>query len=120
PLTPLTQADEETVLTWDTDLVGPVLDDTVLVAVPDMHLGAGAAGDLFAWPQHAAAAQRFKGFVDGLAQVAPQFPKLEVLQLGDLYDVWRAYPEYRDHPTSDYRKIEDAYSPSLGILLQKL
>jgi UDP-2,3-diacylglucosamine pyrophosphatase LpxH len=120
PITPLQQADTEVKLTWNTSLTGSILGEEVLVVLPDMHLGGGDAGDIFRGNQQDAARDRLSRFVAALAKVAPQFPTMSIVHLGDLYDVWRAYPQYRDHPTSDYRVIEDAYGESLGILLQDL
>ena len=119
PIAPFRQAGLDVVLQWDTAQTGPILDDIVLVGLPDLHLASGENGDIFRGNDDAAVT-RLLALLRGLVQVSPRFPTLATLQLGDLYDVWRAYPGYSDHPTSDYRVIEDAYGPALGLLTQQL
>lgn len=115
---PLIQDGSDVVLNWSTADTGPILDDEQIVVLPDMHLGGGANGDIFRGTSASANGDRFLRFVTALDSVKPSFPGLSVVQLGDLYDVWRAYPDYRDHPTSDYRVIEDAYGKALRHLVQ--
>ncbi len=119
PLTPLEQAGRTATLTWDTAVTGPILGEQILVAIPDMHLSDGGAGDVFVGLPHGQLS-RFSRLIGALASAKAAFPATRIVQLGDLYDVWRAYPEYRDHPSSDYRRIEQAYGPVLGRLTQEL
>ena len=114
-LEPLDQAGRTATLEWDTEITGPVLGDMILVAIPDMHLSDGGAGDVFLGLSEDQL-ERFSRLLDALISAKAAFPTTRVVQLGDLYDVWRAYPEYKDHPTSHYERIEDAYGPILRKL----
>lgn len=118
-LSPLDQSGRTATLEWDTQITGPVLGEQILVAIPDMHLSDGGPGDVFVG-RGADQLARISRLLDGLASAKAAFPTTRVVQLGDLYDVWRAYPEYRDHPTSDYRRIEHAYGSVIGRLTQGL
>jgi len=118
-LSPLQQDGSDVALTWDPAVTGPVFGDEVLVALPDMHLASGADGDIFRGFDGSSLG-RLQKLLSGLLAVRGGFPKLSLVQMGDLYDVWRAYPQYKDHPTSDYRVIEKAYGSALGMLTQQL
>lgn len=118
-LKPLEQTGVPLVLRWDTNITGPILGDDTLVAFPDMHLSGFSAGDIFRGTDPNALVRLTK-ILRAFTAARTSFPSLRFVQLGDLYDVWRAYPEYRDHPTSDYRTIEDAYGEALGLLVQTL
>ncbi|MFO0591737.1 MAG: metallophosphoesterase [Polyangiaceae bacterium] len=118
-LTPLLQEGRTATLTWDTGVTGPVMAERILVVIPDMHLSDRGPGDVFVG---LGAGQREKmlHLLDALIATKQAFPELRVVQLGDIYDVWRAYPEYKDHPTANYRRIEDAHGDIIGKLTQDL
>ncbi len=118
-MTELTQDGSPVTLTWNTAVTGPILGDVVIVVVPDVHLASGAGGDIFRGANGTANA-RLVSLLSGILKIAPQFPDLVVVQLGDLYDVWRAYPGYATHPSSDYRIIEGAYGDAVGLLTEQL
>lgn len=118
-LTPLLQEARTATLTWDTRVTGPVMGERILVAIPDMHLSDRGPGDVFVG---LSAGQRecLLRLLDALIGSKASFPDLRVVQLGDIYDVWRAYPEYKDHPTANYRRIEEAHGDIIGKLTQEL
>ena len=118
-LAPLVQEGRTATLTWDTRVTGPVMGERILVAIPDMHLSDRGPGDVFVG---LGAGQREKllHLLDALIATKGAFPELRTVQLGDIYDVWRAYPEYKDHPTANYRRIEDAHGDIIGKLTQEL
>ncbi len=113
------QAGADVALTWDTAVTGPILDQVALVVLPDFHLASGGAGDIFRGNQGTGAG-KLKALLQAILDLAPSFPELVVVHLGDLYDVWRAYPAYSTHPTSDYTTIERPYSEELGLLTEEL
>lgn len=119
-LSPLRQAGREVALTWDTALTGPILGDELLVAIPDMHLSDAGSGDVFRGLGGTGPA-RLERLLRAVLAVRAATPALRVVQLGDLYDVWRAYPEYRLQlpPAARYDRIEDAYGPLLGLLVEQ-
>ena len=118
-LGPFQQAGTDVALTWDPAVTGPILDDRVIVVFPDFHLASGGAGDIFRGSDGGGLG-RLLPLLKALLGVAPQFPKLTVVHLGDLYDVWRAYPDFSTHPTSDYDVIEKPYGDALGLLVEQL
>ncbi len=117
-LSPLVQEGQPVKLAWDpaTEILGT----RALIVIPDMHFASGLTGDVFANDGRTALAT-LQRLVDAIVAFKARYEatgnRVSVLQLGDLYDVWRAYPEYKDHPTSDYRVIEDAYGAVLGKLM---
>ncbi|CAN5815619.1 hypothetical protein BH09MYX1_BH09MYX1_42240 [soil metagenome] len=118
-LDPLYQEGKLVRLTWDSS--EPILGTRAMVVIPDMHFAAGDGGDVFAFGSTPTPLARLGSLVDGLVGFKTSYEasgrRLSVLQLGDLYDVWRAYPEYVDHPTSDYGVIESAYGGVIGNLM---
>ena len=114
-LSPVDQDGRTATLEWDTRITGPVLGEQILVAIPDMHLSDAGPGDVFVG-RGAEQLARIARLLSGLESAKAAFPTTRVVQLGDLYDVWRAYPEYKNHPTSRYDRIEDAYGPILRRL----
>jgi UDP-2,3-diacylglucosamine pyrophosphatase LpxH len=118
-LAPYQQAGADVALRWDPAVTGPILGGEVLVALPDMHLATFGAGDIFRGTDPTAR-DRLLSLLKGLVDVGKSVPAMSIVHVGDLYDVWRAYPEYKDHPTSDYRRIEDAYGDCIGMLTQTL
>lgn len=122
-VTPLKQDDIELALRWSAADTGPILEDRVIVVLPDIHLSTDGAGDVFRQDSQFRHA-RLRLFLQALAH-ARDFAehhgrRFSVVHLGDLYDVWRAYPEYKDHPTSDYRRIETPYADVIDILVNQL
>ncbi|MFO0614717.1 MAG: hypothetical protein U0414_19175 [Polyangiaceae bacterium] len=117
---PLQQDNRDVALTWDKAQADFSMGPTELVALPDMHLAGAGPGDVFAAVSADKVRARLLAFVRALADARAAGEAFEIVQLGDLYDVWRAYPHFKDHPTSDYRVIEKAYGESLAILLQDL
>jgi hypothetical protein len=117
-VTPLQQEGRPVRLTWDpaTEILGT----RAMIVIPDIHFATGLTGDVFANDGTSALATLSR-LVDATIAVKGSWEasgkRLSVVQLGDLYDVWRAYPTYVDHPTSDYRIIEDAYGAVLGKLM---
>lgn len=116
-LTPLEQEGLPVKLTWSGG--EPILGTRALVVIPDVHLASGGDGDVFADGDDLAS-NRLSRLVDAIVSFKTSFEaaggRLSVLQLGDLYDVWRAYPDYVDHPTSDYSVIESTYGDVIGKL----
>ena len=116
-LTPLLQDELPVRVSWNVE--ENILGTRALIVIPDIHFANGGDGDVFA-DGDGTARDRFARLVDAIVSFKASYEasggRLSVLQLGDLYDVWRAYPEYVDHPTSDYRVIEDAY----GAVIDKL
>lgn len=117
-LDPLFQDDRHVSLSWDP--ADEILGTRALIVVPDIHFATGADGDVFA-NGTATALSRLDRLADAIVAFKASYEatgkRLSVLQLGDLYDVWRAYPEYVDHPTSDYSVIEGAYGTVIGKLV---
>jgi UDP-2,3-diacylglucosamine pyrophosphatase LpxH len=105
-------------LTWDVAETGPILGNRCLFVVPDMHLGAGGPGDIFI----AKSVNAKANMMDLLRRVAAARGALDgrtltTLQLGDLYDVWRADPAHEDHPDSRYDMIEVPYGELIELFL---
>lgn len=120
-LEPLRQAGEEVTLEWDTAITGPILGDLILVALPDLHLSDGGLGDVFVGVESGARA-RMERLLRALVVAKASFPRTRVVQLGDLYDVWRAYPRLQGQlpEGATYELIDKPYSEILDLLLNQL
>lgn len=120
-LEPLRQAGEEVTLEWDTSITGPILGDQILVALPDLHLSDGGSGDVFVGVGSGARA-RMERLLRALVAAKASFPRTRVVQLGDLYDVWRAYPKLQGQlpERATYELIDKPYSEILDLLLNQL
>ena len=121
---PLRQEGREVALRWDTQVTGPILESRAVVVLPDFHLGDGDDGDIFRGTFDRAPITRLRRFLAALtrakAAYQAQGKTCVVIHIGDFYDVWRAYPEYAAHPTSDYDVIEKAYGDVVGRLVDEL
>jgi Calcineurin-like phosphoesterase len=122
-VTPVKQDGVDLKLSWDVAQTGPILEDRAIVVLPDIHLSDDRDGDIFR-EQDAFRHARLRLFLSALVHVRDyvlhQGRRFSTVHLGDFYDVWRAYPEYADHPTSDYRRIEDAYADVIDLLVNQL
>jgi hypothetical protein len=112
-------------LTWD-PASEAIVGENVLVVLPDLHLGAGGDGDIFSGVATNVTDSRgrlstfLNALIDAKAAIEPAGTRLRLVQLGDFYDVWRAYPSYRDIPGADYSIIESAYGEVIGKLVNQL
>src|SRR5262249_46249592 len=92
----------------------------------DLHLGDGGDADIFRGKQGMGAAhrERFEKFltaaVAAKAALTAQGRRLSVIQLGDCYDVWRAFPFHENVPGRTYSAIRDAYSKVESLLIDDL
>jgi hypothetical protein len=87
-----------------------------LIAIPDVHLADGTGADIFAAGAFAAHSKRLFDFIHLAAydvMTAAYQGKLELVQLGDWYDIWRAYPD--DLSTPSYRRIEEPYKEIIHL-----
>ena len=110
-------------LTWNPAQTGPLLEDRVVVVLPDVHLSNDGDGDIFRQNdpfRHARLRLFLTALVHARELVLHQGRRFSTLQLGDFYDVWRGYPEYKDHPTSDYRRIEEHYADVIDLMISGL
>jgi len=114
-------------LGWTPSAPEPIVDSNrVLVAIPDMHLGDGGNADVFratASPPNLFHLRLVK-FLQGLQQAKTQLESqgglLSVVQLGDFYDVWRAYPFSDDERGRTYYDINQAYGDCISLLIDDL
>jgi len=84
------------------------LSDRLTVVIPDMHLLEKKKTDDF-WDNNPDHEQRFLSFLDFLVSLRnSEGPDLEIIQIGDLYDLWQA--------RGDTNLISEAYPDILGNL----
>ena len=120
---PIMQEGAALALTWNVQQTGPVLEDRAIVLLPDIHLSNDGDGDIFREgdpKRHVRLVKFLTALVTAREQAIAKGLRCSTVHLGDFYDVWRAYPTYRDHPTSDYGAIERPYADALDLLFGKL
>ncbi len=86
-----------------------------LIAIPDVHLGDGTGADIFANGALTAHKKRLYDFlhIAGYDVIDAYNGNAEVVQLGDWYDIWRAYPG--DLDTASYERIESVYRDIVAL-----
>ncbi len=111
-------------LEWTPDPQNPVLDDRVLVALPDLHLGDGGKADIFRGTAGGRHRARFTKFLRALVackqELARSNRRLSVVQVGDCYDVWRAFPFHSNIRGRTYAAIQAAYAEIIALLVDEL
>jgi hypothetical protein len=120
---PLVQGGVEVKLTWVPKAADPILEDRVIVVLPDIHLSNDGDGDIFRQnkaTRHARLRLFLQALIHARELVEHHGRRFSVVHLGDFYDVWRAYPEYKDHPTSDYRAVETKYADVIDLMINGL
>jgi hypothetical protein len=113
-------------LSWQQEPAEPIVDNRVILVLPDLHLGDGGDSDIFRGaeglgPTHR---QRFESFLSAVvlakAELATRQQRLSVVQLGDCYDVWRAFPFHEHVPGRTYSAIRTAYTRIESLLIDDL
>lgn len=81
-----------------------ILGERVLIAIPDVHISDGSAGDIF-FAGDASHAERFTQTLEAINDYLEARDDVFLLQLGDWYDVWRAVGHDSTH--AQYAVIEN-------------
>lgn len=124
--TPLMLGGQRVECTWNPDPTDPIIEtNRVLLVLPDMHIGDGGSADIF---RGSAAAhiyrdrlERFlRGVVNAKVELEATGFRLSTVQLGDFYDVWRAYPFAEDERGRTYAAINREYASCLSLLIDDL
>jgi hypothetical protein len=112
-------------VTWDPRITGPIFGNRALVVLPDLHLGDGGGADIFRGNGGVVEYRtRLERFLEALGFAKDRLEAegniLKVIQLGDCYDVWRAYPFHENVAGRTYEAIHAAYSKVVSLLIDRL
>jgi UDP-2,3-diacylglucosamine pyrophosphatase LpxH len=114
-------------LRWDPAATGPILGNRLLIAIPDLHLGDGGSADIFRGQAPAGDASRrgrLASFLQSLVAIKGALPaqgkSMSVVQLGDCFDVWRAFWSDPDQAGRTYAAVEAAYGDVIAELIDRL